>query len=264
MSEFPKSVVCLTEESVEFLYDIGREDLIVGVSSFVKRPERAKQKPTVSTFTHANFKKIIGASPDLVVGFSDIQKDIARNLIAEGLNVYISNHRTLQGTLDFLSLLGRMVDASELASEKIAEYQELWDKAKKRGRERTHRPKVYVEEWDDPQISGIQWFCEVVEACGGREIFGGKKAGSLAKERIVSASEVAERDPDIVLASWCGKSVDTTSFSQREGWQDVQAVKNHQCFELPSEIILQPGPALFKEAFRLVHDIFDRWEENIV
>lgn len=258
----PQKIVCLTEESVEFLYDLGREDLIAGVSSFVRRPPEARKKPTLSAFTHANIKKILGSSPDLVIGFSDIQKDIARELIGEGLNVFVSNHRSLEETLNYLEMLARIVGEENRGKELVAQYRQQWEKFRQKGLARTRSPKVYMEEWDDPMIRGIEWFREVVSTCGGVDIFADDSAGAMARERFVSWESVCERNPDIILASWCGKPVDIESFSKRSEAKKVAAINSGSIYELPPEVILQPGPALFKDGLKMVDDIFSAWENQ--
>lgn len=262
MTRRPQKIACITEESVEFLYDIGREDLICGVSSFVERPVEAKKLPTLSAFTHANIKKILNVRPDLIIGFSDIQKDIARDLIGAGLNVFISNHRSLDETLDYLRMLARIVGEEKRGEDVIKKYESSLMTYKDHGQKRKRRPRVYLEEWDSPLIRGIEWFSECVEVCGGVDVFKSRGPGALAKERFVAPEDIVEANPDIILASWCGKPVDMNSFSGREGWENISAVKNNCILELPSAIILQPGPALFKDALPLISDYFDQWEER--
>lgn len=257
--KYPEKIVCLTEESVEFLYDLGREDLIVGVSCFVERPPQAKEKPILTSFTHANLKKILNTKADLIIGFSDIQKDIARDLIASGENVFVSNHRSLSETLDYLLLLASMIGEEKKGREVIASYIDAINFYQKKAEARKSRPRVYLEEWDEPMIRGIQWFREVVEICGGRDIFGDQSPGSLAKERFVSWDEVCQRDPEIILASWCGKPFDKKAFLSRQGASEISAIKQDLVFEIPSSVILQPGPALFKEGLKLVDSIIEKF-----
>lgn len=261
---FPRRIVCLTEESVEFLYDLGREDLIAGVSTFVRRPIAARRKPILSAFTHANIKKIIGTDADLVIGFSDIQKNIARDLIAEGVNVFISNHRSLEQTLDYLLMLSRIVGEEKKGKKVVEGYRNQLSFYQQRGLERKQRPRVYLEEWDEPLIRGIQWFREAVQICGGIDIFEDQAPGPLASQRLVKWNDVVTKNADIILASWCGKPVDKKNFSQRERSDEVLAVKENHIYELPSEVILQPGPALFKDAFQMIDEIFTKWEEKKV
>lgn len=236
----PKRIICLTEESVEFLYRIGEEDRILGVSAYVERPLRAKkEKKVVSVFTHAQTEKIVSMKPDLVIGFSDIQKDIARDLIGAGLDVWISNQRSLNEILDYLEMLGRIVNSNQAVGV-VSGYRQKLDSYREKNEEREHKPRLYLEEWDEPMISGISWFSEIVEACGGKDIFSELRQGSLAKDRFVNWDAVLDRRPDGMLASWCGKKVDFDSIRKRQGAAELSI------YELDPAIYLQPGPALFE------------------
>lgn len=240
---FPSKIICLTEESVETLYLLGRQDLIQGVSTFVERPLGAKQNhPVVSQFVKSDVERIVQMKPDLVIGFSDIQKDIARELIGRGLNVMVTNQRSLDEILDQMELLGRIIGESKKA-------QELTDSFRKKrdqfvSRNIAHRPKVYFEEWDLPHFSCIQWVSELIEICGGKNIFS-HKIGSLAKDREVTDEEVVAQNPDLIIGCWCGKKVKIDSFSARVGYSSISAIKNQQVKEVSPAIFLQPGPALF-------------------
>lgn len=242
---FPKRIVCMTEESVEFLYAIGRSDLIAGVSVYAVRPTGVKKNhPVISAFTHANIKKILDLSPDLVVGFSDIQKDIAKDLIGAGVDVFISNQRSIEEILRYLSTLGHMIGEGEKTNAYLKILEEKIVYAKERAAELKNRPRVYIEEWDEPRICGIRWFSELVELCGGIDLFQEKaRDGKMASGRFVSDEEVVRMNPDIILASWCGKKVELESIKARPGYSSIEAVKNNQIIELPPDIFLQPGPA---------------------
>ncbi len=258
----PKRIVCLTEESVEFLYAIGREDLIVGVSTYVERPPEAKKKPTISAFTHANLKKIKNLNPDLVIGYSDIQKDIARDLIGEGIEVWISNHRSLQGVLNYLFKLGCLVGEESKSRVYLSLLENKWEKGICAARALERKPRVYLEEWPEPMISGIRYFSELVEAAGGVDIFADLRYGRLAKERFVSSEWVVEKNPDIILGCWCGKPVDIASILQRKDWKKIKAVQEKAVFELPPAVFLQPGPALFEEGLEILQELFYRWKNT--
>jgi iron complex transport system substrate-binding protein len=252
----------MTEESVETLYALGKEDLIVGVSSFVKRPPSARKKTTISAFTHANIPKIKGLRPDLILGFSDIQKDIARDLIGLGFNVFISNHRSLEETLNYILTLGSLVGEREKALKLVCHYESLIERAQQLAESLKVRPKVYLEEWDNPMICGIRWFSELVEICGGQDICKNFSHGILAKDRFVETKHIIEQDPDIIFGCWCGKKVDLTSFKQREGWKKIKAIQNNQVIELRPEIFLQPGPALFKDGLAILGHYLKNWNEK--
>lgn len=252
----------MTEESVEFLFDMGLERKIVGVSTYVKRPIEAKKLPTISAFTHANLKKIKQLAPDLVLGFSDIQKDIAKDLIGAGLNVYITNQRSIEEIFAYLFQLGHMLGVGEEAKSYISQLKEDFSVWAARAKNLPHRPRVYIEEWDEPMISGIQWFCQLAEAAGADVILKEKSLGSLAQERFVTSQEVIAANPQIILGCWCGKKVDIESFARREGWEKIEAIQYGQVFELEPEIFLQPGPALFKDGIGILVQLFENWSNR--
>ncbi len=247
----PHKIICLTEESAELLYLIGESQRIAGVSAFAMRPEGIKQRhPVVSVFTHAQQEKIKILCPDLVIGYSDIQKDIARELIDQGVNVWISNHRSLQEVANYCLSLATMVGAGDRFVDVFKRWQGKVDMARSFAAELQSEVgtlSVYLEEWDDPRISGIHYFSELVELCGLRDINRHLRTGFKATERFPEESYILEQNPDIILGCWCGKKVDIPSIKARGGWDDVTAVKKDHLFELPPEIFLQPGPALFEE-----------------
>lgn len=237
---FPDKIICLTEESVETLYLLGKAHLIQGVSQYVERPPEAKSLPRVSQFIRSDVDKIVSMKPDLVIGFSDIQKDIAQELIGRGLNVFVTNQRSLREVLNQILLLGQMVDAKEKAQNLIDGFRQKMASLPKLG----WKPRVYFEEWDHPRISAIQWVSELIELVGGENIFA-HKTGGLARERTVTDEEVIAADPDLIFGCWCGKKVKLDSIMKRPGYEKLKAVQNKQVFELPPEVFLQPGPALF-------------------
>ena len=256
MAKYPSRIICLTEESVETLYLLGESSRIVGISAFVERPAGAKKThPIVTTFTHSNSDKILAQNPDLVLGFSDIQKDIAKDLIGQGLNVWISNQRSLAEILDYILQLGAVVGADAEAralilqlENKIAATQKLVAGKK--------RPKIYFEEWDGPMISAILWVAQLIELCGGEYIFPEKAKGKMAKDRFTESSENIEKNPDIILACWCGKKFEPNSLKSRPGWERISAVKDNKVFELDPAIFLQPGPAPILSGIDILLDIF--------
>lgn len=259
--KFPHRIVCMTEESVETIYALGLQDRIVGVSSYVKRPEEATKKPKVSVFTHAQLQKIVDLKPDLVLGFSDIQKDIARDLIGMGLNVWIANHRSIQEILDYILTLSSMLGAQEAGEKFVDELIAKIEEAKASAKALSRRPRVYIEEWDEPMISGIQWFSEFVELCGGTNVFHEKSNQSLGKDRVLSHKEVIAANPDIMLACWCGKKVDIESIYNREGYSQLSFIQNKQVYELEPEMFLQPGPAPILSGLEVLSKIFASWQK---
>jgi iron complex transport system substrate-binding protein len=261
---FPQRIVCLTEEPTETLYALGEESRIAGISGFTVRPPRARrEKPKVSAFTSAKLDRILALEPDLAIGFSDIQADIAQALIKAGVEVWISNHRSVEGILGYIRRLGAMVGAADRAAayaEKAKAHIEMVRAAAAR---LPRRPKVYFEEWDEPPITGIRWVAELVRIAGGDDIFPERAERPLAKDRILAdPQEAARRMPDIVIGSWCGKRFRPEKVAAREGWADVPAVRDGELHEVKSPIILQPGPAALFDGLDALHAIIRRWAER--
>ena len=248
-------IICLTEETVETLYLLGREDLIAGVSQYVERPPEAKKHPVVSQFLRSDIEKIVSLKPDLVSGFSDIQKDIASELIGRGINVLVTNQRSINEILNNILLLGRIIGEESKAQELILGFKQKLDTFKKKSSSFPKRPKVYFEEWDHPRFSCIQWVSELIEACGGENVFKAK-TGALAKEREVSDEEVKDANPEIIFGCWCGKKVKIDSFTQR--YPQTYAVQKKFVWELSPAIFLQPGPALFIDGLDQMFEMIEK------
>ncbi|MEB3198160.1 MAG: ABC transporter substrate-binding protein [Candidatus Sericytochromatia bacterium] len=261
----PQRIVCLTEETVETLYLLGEQARIVGISHYVVRPPEApKEKPRVSAFLTAQLDKIAALEPDLVLAFSDIQADICQSLIKQGLNVHCFNQRTLAEILDSIRLLGAMVGAGERAARLADDLAARVQAARERAAARGVRPRVYFEEWDEPMISGIAWVSELIEAAGGDDIFAGRSAGRLAKERFVTPEEVLAAQPQVVLASWCGKRFRRDQFEARPGFADLPAVRDGHVTEIEASIILQPGPAALTDGLAALEACMERWAADRV
>lgn len=235
-------IICLTEETVETLYLLKRKDLILGVSQYVERPPEAKQHPVISQFIRSDIEKIVALKPDLVIGFSDLQKDIAKELIERGLNVLVTNQRTLEEILNNILLLGRVIGEENAARKLVSDFRKKLAAVREESGRFSYRPKVYFEEWDHPRYSGITWVSELIDACGGKNIFA-EKSGAMARDREVTDDEVKQKNPDIIFGCWCGKPVKLDSFVKR--YPEVNAVQNNHLYELDPAIFLQPGPALF-------------------
>jgi iron complex transport system substrate-binding protein len=236
-------IVCLTEEPTEILYALGEGERVVGISAWTVRPPEARaEKPIVSAFTGGNVDRICALEPDLVIGFSDIQAELASKLIARNQQVLIFNQRSLTEILDVILVLGRMVGREARAQELVEGYRARLAAVRAR-HAGAPRPRVYFEEWMDPKISAIQWVSELIAIAGGENVFAAKASGKLAKERFVSDEEVIAAAPDVLVASWCGKAVDLDSFAARPGWDKIPAVASGRIHEITSELILQPGPA---------------------
>ncbi len=255
MSTYPSRIVCLTEETTETLYLLGEGDRVVGVSGYTVRPPEARRKPKVSAFINARFEKIESLEPDLILAFSDLQADIASELIRRGYAVYTFNQRTVAEILQMIrivgSLVGRGPEAEALAARLADDLQQIAEA----GRRLPHRPRVFFEEWDDPLISGIAWVEELVEIAGGNPIFSELRTARLGKDRIVDPATVIERNPEVIVASWCGKAMKKGTIVSRVGWESVDAVRRDRIYEIKSTYILQPGPASLTEGVRRLHEI---------
>ncbi len=257
----PRRIVCLTEESTETLYALGEEDRIVGISGFTVRPARArKEKPKVSAFTSAKIDEILKLKPDFVIGFSDIQADIAAELVRRGVEVWIANHRSVDDILGYIRRLGALVGVADKANAYADGLQRGLDDIAAQAVRLAHRPKVYFEEWDDPLITGIRWVSELIEIAGGVEAFPERAAEPLAKQRILEDNdEVIRRAPDIIIGSWCGKKFRPERVAARPGWEVIPAVRDGELHEVKSPLILQPGPAALTDGVRELSRIVQAW-----
>jgi len=256
-ARYPERIVCLTEETTETLYLLGEERRIVGISGYTVRPARARrEKPRVSAFLSARIDRILELKPDLVLGFSDLQADIARELAKAGLNIMIFNQRSVDEILSMILTLASMLGAAEKGARLVASLEQGLEEMRAAASRFPRRPKVYFEEWDEPMISGIRWVSELVEIAGGQDIFSELSTSQAASGRIVAdASLVVQRQPEVILASWCGKKFRPERVLARPGWSAIPAVRNHQLFEIKSADILQPGPAALTDGVRRIHEI---------
>jgi iron complex transport system substrate-binding protein len=242
-ADYPRRIVCLTEEPTETLYLLGEGDRVVGISGYTVRPPEARIKPKVSAFTSAKLEKIYALNPDLVIAFSDLQAEIASELIRRGITVVTFNQRSLSEILQMILMIGGLIGCAEKAERLVERFKAKLEEAAREAAAFDCRPKVYFEEWMDPLISGIRWVEELIEVAGGDPIFPEIRERKLAKERVIESAEVVRRNPDLIIASWCGKRVNIESIRQRPGWQDVSAVRRNRIYEIKSTYILQPGPA---------------------
>ena len=260
----PQRIVCLTEEPTEVLYALGEQHRIVGISGFTVRPPQARrEKPKVSAFTSAKIDAILRLEPDFVVGFSDIQADIAAALVRHGIEVWISNHRSVAGILDYVRRLGALVGAADKANTYADSLEAGLHAIEREAGTLSRRPKIYFEEWDEPLITGIRWVAELVRIAGGDDIFPERAAEPLAKQRILEdPDEVVRRAPDIILGSWCGKKFRPEHVAARPGWSTIPAVRDGAMFEVKSPVILQPGPAALTDGVREIARIIRAWSAN--
>ena len=258
---FPQRIVCLTEEPTEVLYALGEEHRIVGISGFTVRPARArKEKPKVSAFTSAKIGEILKLEPDLVIGFSDMQADIARDLIKAGVEVWISNHRSVDGILAYIRRLGAMVGAGAKAEAYAQKAQRHIAQIRAAAAALPKHPRVYFEEWDEPLITGIQWVAELVRIAGGEDVFPRQSGESLARHRILAdPGEVVQAAPELIFGSWCGKRFRPEHVAARPGWDAIPAVRSGDVVAIKSPIILPPGPAALFDGLAELHRHIAAW-----
>ena len=264
MSRLPQRVVCLTTETVEVLYAIGEADRIAGITGYTVRPPAArKEKPKVYAFTTGDIDRILAVRPDLVLTFSDLQADIARDLIKAGVPVYAFNQRSIDDMLGMIETIGRLVGAEARALQMVRELEAQIEDARTIAAARIarngRRPRVYFEEWDEPNITAVRWVSELIEIAGGENIFADRAASPMARGRILADPlEVVARAPDIIIGSWCGKHFRPERVAARPGWSTVPAVVNGRLHEIKSAIILTPGPVAISEGLPLLLDILNK------
>jgi iron complex transport system substrate-binding protein len=258
---FPQRIVCLTEETTETLYLLEEDWRIVGISGFTVRPPRArKEKPRVSAFTSAKIGRIVDLQPDLVLGFSDLQADIAAELVRAGIEVHVFNHRSVADILRMIRTLGGMVGCEAKTQLLVDRLTAGLEAVRQRAAALPRRPRIYFEEWDEPQISGIRWVSELIGLAGGEDCFPELSLESLGRNRIVADPlEVPRRAPDIILGSWCGKKFQPADVAARPGWTDVPAIRDGYVREIKSPIILQPGPAALTDGVQAIQEVIVDW-----
>jgi iron complex transport system substrate-binding protein len=252
----PQRIVCLTEETTETLYLLGEDERIVGISGFTCRPKEARQqKPKVSAFTSAKIDRILELRPDLVIGFSNLQAQIANDLIRAGVNVMVFNQRSIEEILEVILTVARVVAAESAGVALIEQLRGGLARIAESATRFPRRPRVFFEEWMDPLISGIRWVDELVEVAGGEAIFPELRKQHSAGGRIVEPGAVAAANPEVIIASWCGRKINKEQIRARAGWESIDAVRNGHIYEVKSTFILQPGPASLTEGVRQLHAI---------
>jgi iron complex transport system substrate-binding protein len=264
MGDYPQRIVCLTEETTETLYSIGEDWRIVGISGFTVRPSRArKEKPRVSAFTSAKIGRILELKPDLVLGFSDLQSEIAAELIRNGISVHVFNQRSVDEIFAMILTLGGMIGAKSKTETYVRRLRESVDELRLATANIPRRPRVYFEEWDEPRISCIRWVSELITIAGGDDCFPELASQPLGKDRIlVDADAVIARRPDIIFGSWCGKKFRPERVAERQGWSHIPAVQNGDLYEIKSSIILQPGPAALTDGLTELVRIIRNWSDR--
>ena len=251
----PKRVVCLSAEAVEILYEIGCSRRLVGVTGYATQPPAARRKPRVSGFSKVHYDRVDALRPDLIITFSDVQAAAAQELIRRGHTVLATNQRSLADIYATIRLLGQTMGRPDEAEKLI---RKLRQEIARPHPSHKSRPKVYFEEWNEPFISGIRWVSELIEAAGGEDIFSELRTRSRASDRVVTSDEIIHRQPDLIMASWCGKKVKVKKICQRPGWQNIPAIRHGRIYEIPSAHILQPGPSLLK-GFPELRRIIEKW-----
>jgi iron complex transport system substrate-binding protein len=254
---FPQRIVCLSSEHVEVCYALGAGERVVGVPGTAHRPPEARDKPKIGGFTSFRSDKILELEPDLVLAFSDVQADISADLIRAGVPVFCSNPRSVDEILGTILMVGGLLGLDKPARNLVQDMRDEIRQAREFSSVWPDRPRVYFEEWHDPLIAGIRWVSEVIEIAGGRDIFADLRDRPLAKDRVVNPGEVARRDPQIILASWCGKPVDLEAIRKRPGWEAVSAVKEGRIHEVDGADILSPGPSVLA-GLRFIHEIIQQ------
>lgn len=246
-------IVCLSAEAADICARLGAWDEVVAVTAFASQAGRAV-RPIISGFSTADCERVAALQPDLVICFSDVQADIAAQLIRRGCTVLTTNQRTLAEIAGAIRLIGRAIGhasaGEQLAAEFLGELEALKEHFEA-------RPRVYFEEWPEPLISGIGWVGELIELCGGLDVFAGRR-GAASKERVIEAREVIAAHPDIVIASWCGRRVDIEAIRARPGFAEIRAVQDNQIHAISSDVLLQPGPRILEGA-REFQRIFAAW-----
>jgi iron complex transport system substrate-binding protein len=265
VARLPQRIVCLTTETVEVLYLLGEEARIAGITGYTVTPPRArKEKPKVYAFTSGDLGKILAVNPDLVLTFSDLQADISRDLIKAGIPVYAFNQRSVDDILGMVETLGKLVGAEASATQLVSELEAQIAATRAAAALLPRQPRVYFEEWDEPQISGIRWASELIEIAGGIDVFADRAQFPLARDRIMANPlDPVERTPDIIIASWCGKHVRPERIAARPGWADVPAVRDGQMHEIKSAIILTPGVTAIRDGLPMLTRIFHDWAQGI-
>lgn len=254
---WPRRIICLTAETTEILFALGAGDRIVGVSGYTVRPPEARLKEKVAAFTSVRMDKIRILQPDLIFAFSDLQKDIVRDLTEEGFNVFVTNQRSLGEVGQVILAVGRLLGLEEKAEALCGNFDAALDGLEKKAQEFPRKLRVYFEEWDEPLISGIRWVGELIRKLGGEDVFQELEKGKVARQRRVEPEEVVRRNPEVILASWCGKKVQIEKIRSRPDWNRIEAVQKNQIYEIKSRDILQPGLSLLHGA-RQIFDIFSR------
>ncbi|HEU4439137.1 MAG TPA: cobalamin-binding protein [Methylomirabilota bacterium] len=252
--EFPRRIVCLSTEHVEICYALGAGDRVVGVPGTARRPPEARDKPKVGAFTSFRLDRILALEPDLALAFSDLQADVVAEVIRAGVPVFCTNPRSVDEVMQSILTVGGVIGAEPAARGLVLDMHDEINQLREFSSVWPDRPRVYFEEWHDPLITGIRWVSELIELAGGRDIFGDLRDRRSARDRVVDPAEVARRDPEIILVSWCGKPADLDAIRSRPGWDRISAVRGGRVHEIDSADVLSPGPSMLI-GLRHVHEL---------
>jgi iron complex transport system substrate-binding protein len=254
----PQRIVCLTAETAETLYLLGEDERIVGISGFTRRPKEALQKPKISTFTSAKIDQILELKPDLAIGFSKLQAQIAHDLIKSGVSVLIFNQQSVEDVLEAIVSVARLVAAESRGLALVESLRNDLGQIAESAKQFPRRPRVFFEEWMDPLISGIRWVDELIELAGGETVFPHLRFECGSKRHAVTPAAVIAAQPEVILASWCGRQVEKHKIRERNGWADIPAIRSGHLYEIKSNQILQPGAASLTGGVRQIHTILAR------
>jgi iron complex transport system substrate-binding protein len=250
---FPTGSSVVSDEVAELIYHLGEQDRIAGISGFSTRPPEVRSKPRVSTFRDANFDAIAQLTPDLIITYSDVQAEITREASLRGLTVLNCNQRSIAEIYDTIAMISRILGKQADGERLIPGYAGGLERIRASAAEFPWRPHVFFEEWNDPLISGIEWVEELVEIASGDPVFPEFRKCRKAKERVVQWASVVKRNPDVIFASWCGMKVKVEEVASRPGADQVTAAPHDHIFEIPSSLILQPGPAALTKGVQQLH-----------
>jgi iron complex transport system substrate-binding protein len=258
-TEWPQRVACLSSDSVEILYALGQQHRIVGITAFARHPVGVTQNhPIISGFSCAKIYKIVDVKPDLVLAFSDLQRDIVQECAQAGLEVHLFNPRSLADIFRSIDTLGRLLNCSAQATQIIAQLQQQIELIRQSAAQLSYRPRVYFEEWHDPMISAIHWVSELIEIAGGQDVFAMLAPLHSAKARVIQPEQVIAAQPELIIGSWCGQPFKPDQVRERKGWHNIPAVTNGHLFDIDSADLLIPSLAAIMQGLPKLHQMIQQ------